>query len=812
MDKLLQDLRYGFRGLIKSPAFTAIAVIAIALGVGATTSIFSVVNAVLFRSLPYHDPERLVVVWEKNIARDRRDNVVSPANYLEWVEQNQSFEQMAAVYPESRTSLTGAGEPEEFPAHIITASFFPVLGVQPALGRNFTEVEDSAAGDNVAIISYGLWQRRFGGDASIFDKPVTLDGRATTIVGVMPADFDFFNKKADVWLPLRLDRSRNYRETSGRFLSSVARLKEGVSVASAQADMETLAKRFEEQYPAFNKGWGANVVPIHEQVVGGVKTLLIVLFAAVCFVLLIACANVANLLLARAAGRQREFALRVALGAGRGRIIRQLLTESLLLAGVGGIAGLFLAYWGVELLVSFAPQNIPRLNEIGVDKQVLAFTLGVSLLTGIIFGLLPAFQASNPDLNESLKEGSRSSTGGIKTRRVRSTFVVAEVALALVLLVGAGLLIRSFMHLQRVDTGFNAENVLTMRVMIPVSKYREGQQRVSFYKQAEERIASLPGVTSVGAINWLPLGGQRSATSFSFEDRPSTAQAGEKPVTDVRVITPSYFQAMGIPLIKGRLFDEQDVAAGRKVMVISDHLAKKFFPGEDPIGKRLIIDWDRPPVTDEIIGVVGDIKDQALDSDFAPTIFWPHGRQPYPFMHLIVRTTSDPMSMVGAIQNEIRAVDPEQPVSDIRPLSQVVSTSIARPRFNMLLLGIFAGVALVLASVGIYGVMSYSVTQRTHEIGIRMALGAQQSDVLRLLLKQGMTVAAFGIGIGLLGTFVLTLVFKKQLSSLLYEIGVNDPVTLAGISLILLIVALGAIFVPSRRATKVDPIEALRYE
>jgi len=807
MDTLLQDLRYGIRSLLKNPGFTLVAVLALALGVGANTAIFSVVNRLLLSPLPFKDPDRLVMVWEKNIPRNRERNVVSPANFLDWNRQNQVFEHLAAL-AESPVNLTNAGEPEEFQAQFVTASFFPLLGVQPAYGRAFIDSEDVPNAERVVIISHRLWQSRFGADLQLLGKTITLSGRNPTVVGIMPPGFHFLNNKIDFWVPMRFDTGTDYRAVSGRYLRSVARLKPDVTLSQARAEMDVIAGRLEQSYMDFNAGWGANVFPLQEEVVGDIRPALLVLLGAVGFVLLIACANVANLLLARAATRQKELALRTALGASRGRLIRQLLNESLLLGVIGGTAGLFLAYWAIELLIKFNPGNIPRLEEVALDNRVLAFTLVVSVLTGVIFGAIPALQASKPDLNESLKEGGRSSGGGAGHRRMRSIFVVSEVALALVLLIGAGLMIKSFVKLQQVDLGFNPDNLLTARVLLPGSKYGDNPKRAAFFQQAVQRIETIPGVQAAGAISWLPLVGLGSATSFVVDGRPEPPP-GESPVTDVRVITPGYFAAMGMPLIKGRIFDERDNAQSPRVLIINEAMAREYFPDQDPIGKRLIISWDRPALPDEIIGIVGDARLTSIDGQVRPAIYWPHARQSsYSAMAFAVRTTSDPLAVAGSLVSEIRAIDPEQPVADIRTMGEVVSTSVSRPRFNMLLLGLFAGVALVLSAVGIYGVMAYSVNQRTHEIGIRMALGARSTDVLRLIVGQGMVLALVGVVIGLAGAYFLT----GLMSSLLFGVTATDPLTFGGISLLLAGVAFVACYVPARRATKVDPMVALRYE
>ena len=803
-ETLLMDIRYGMRALLKSPGFTVTAVIALALGIGANTAIFSVINGVLLRSLAYANPDGLVMLWERSATRTADRNVVSPANFLDWQKQSGSFEHMAAV-ADSRVNLTGGGgAPEEIKAQFVSQPFFPALGVQPIIGRFFLPEEDRVGNELVVILSHQLWQTRFGGDPAIVGKEATVSGRQRTIVGVMPSGFHFLDNQVKAWMPIALDPAINYREVSGRYLRAVARLKPGVSPQQAQGEMSGIAKQLEQALPKFNTGWDVNVLPIHEQVVGDIRPILIVLLAAVTFVLLIACANVANLLLARAAARQKELALRAALGAGRKRLVRQMLTESVLLALLGGVLGVLLAYWGIQLLIAFGPDNIPRLNEITVDLGVLAFTFAVSLLTGLLFGLVPALQASRPDLNDALKEGTRGSTGG-RSGTLRNTFVVAEVSLALVLLIGAGLMIRSFMRLQSVETGFQPENVLTMRAQLPKKKYPEPHQIVDFFRQAQERIAGLPGVQAVGAISYLPLTGLASRDGFKIVGQPPPAP-GQEPGVEVRVVTPTYFQAMGIPLLKGRLLNERDVKETR-VLLINETLAKRYFPNTDPIGKQIEISWDGSG-PDEIVGVVGDIREGSLNKEPEPTIYWSHPREPYSGMALVVRTSGNAAHVATAVQKEIRAVDPEQPVADVRTMEQVVARSIARPRFNTLLLSIFAGVALVLASVGLYGVMNYSATQRIHEVGIRMALGATRADIMRLVVGNGMVLTLIGIGIGVAASVGLT----RLMQSFLFGIGTTDALTFIGVSLLLVAVALIANYIPARRATRVNPVIALRYE
>jgi putative ABC transport system permease protein len=804
LESFMMDVRYGMRSLLKKPGFTLTAVIALALGIGANTAIFSVINGVLLRSLAYANPEKIVMLWERSANSTNARNVVSPANFLDWRKQSTSFEHMAAAM-DQRVNLTGGGgEPEEIKVQLVSQPFFAALGVQPTLGRSFTAEEDREGNHFVIVLSNELWRTRFGADPAIVGKQATINGRQRTILGVMPPGFHFLDNQTRAWVPLALDPAVNYRETSGRFLRVVARLKPGVSVQQAQSELTGIARQLELAHAKFNTGWSVNIVPMHEQVVGEIRPILVVLLAAVAFVLLIACANVANLLLSRAASRQRELALRAALGASRRRLVRQMLTESVLLAVMGGIVGVCLAYWGIQLLIGFGPDNIPRLNEISLDPRVLAFTFGVSLLTGVLFGLVPALQASRPDLNDALKEGSRGSTGG-RSRTLRNVFVVAEVALALVLLIGAGLMIRSFMRLQSVETGFNPENVLTMRVQLPGRKYAEPHQKTDFFKQAEARIAAIPGVQAVGSISYLPLTGPAARDGFKIIGQPDPAP-GQEPPCEVRVVTPTYFQAMGIPLLRGRLLDERDGKEPR-VLLINEALAKKHFPNEDPIGKRISVTWFDGEV-DEIIGVVGDIREGALDKEPEPAIYWPHPREPYSGMALVVRTVGDAAYFATAVQKEIRAIDPDQPVADVRTMKQVISKSIARPRFNTLLLAIFAGVALVLASVGLYGVMNYSATQRTHEVGIRMALGATRADIMRLVVGNGMLLTMIGIGIGVVASIGLT----RVMQTFLFGIGATDAVTFIAVSALLIIVALIANYVPARKATRVNPVIALRYE
>jgi putative ABC transport system permease protein len=812
MDQLIQDIRYGIRTLYKSPGFALVSVVALSLGIGANTAIFSVVNSVLLRPPSYKDPDRLVMVWEHNRPRSRDQNVISPANFLDWRDQNSVFEEMAAFH-EYRYNLTDVDDPEELPAQRVSTNFFGLLGVNAAIGRTFLPEDGQEGRDPVIIISHGLWQRRFGSDPEVIGKSINLNGLKRTVIGVMPPTFQFSmkagalfgGKEPELWAPLVF--TQNDRIRRGRYLSAVARIKPGIDLQQAQTEMNGIAGQLEEQYPDFNTGWGVNLVPIQEEFVGNIKLALWVLLAAVGFVLLIACANVANLLLARAASRQKEIAIRSALGARRGRIIRQLLTESILLSALGGVVGLVMAMWGLEVLLSLSPRDLLPVQAIGLDVKVLGFTLGLSVLTGVIFGLAPAIEASRPNLNETLKEGGRESAFGGRSHRLRNIFVVAEIALSLVLLIGSGLMIRSFLSLQAVDPGFNADRVLTVRLALPGSKYREDHQVIAFYKQALDRIRGIPGVSAASAINFLPFSGSGAATSFEIEGRPQPP-AGEEPIVDSRVIAPDYFHTMGIPLVAGRIFSEREATEASHVVVINETMARQCWPDEDPIGKRVTISMMDSPAPSEVIGVVADVKHEGLESTPRAMAYWPQPELTYSFMTLVIRTTTDPVAFAPAVRREILAIDKDQPIAEVRSMEQLLAGSIARSKFSTTLLSIFASVALVLAAVGIYGVMAYSVTQRSHEIGIRMALGAQQSDVVRMVVRQGVILTGMGVGVGLAAALVLT----RFISSLLFGVSATDPFSFAAISLLLTGVALAASLIPARRASRVDPMRALRYE
>jgi putative ABC transport system permease protein len=811
MNSFWQDLRFALRLLTKNPGFTTIAVLTIALGIGANTAIFSVINEVLLRQLPYREADRLVMVWEQNRPRGRDRNVISPANFLDWRDQNSVFEEMAA-FGDRRFNLTGVDDPEEIAAQGVTVNFFSLLGVGPSRGRVFTPEDEQESAAPVVILSHGLWQRRFGGDGNIVGRQINLSGTSYTVIGVMPPDFQFFvrgpsfgSKAPEMWTQLRFPPNARIRR--GRSLAAIARLKPGVPLERARAEMNAIGSRLEQQYPDFNTGWGINPVPLHTQLTGDIRPALLVLFGAVGFVLLIACANVANLLLARAAVREKEIALRAALGAGRGRIIRQLLTESVLLAAVGSLLGLGIARWGIDLLFGLLPEGLLLIDRVGLNWRVLGFTLAAALVTGVVFGLAPAFAASRPELHEALKDAGRGMSGGAGGRRLRNGFVIAEIALALVLLVGAGLLVKSFLRLQSVDPGFNAQNLLTVRVQLPGSRYREDPQVINFFRQLLERVESLPGVRAASANAFAPFTGPGSATRFEIVGRPQPP-VGQEPSTDVRVIDPKYFNLMNIPLRAGRTFSQEEATEMRHVVIINEALARQHFPDRNPLGEKLIINMKNENLPCEIVGVVGDVKHAGLDTQAREMIYWPHPELAFSFMTLLVRTDGDPLGVVGAIQREVRALDKDLPISDVRTMESLLASSVARARFSTLLLAIFASVALILAAVGIYGVMSYAVTQRTREIGIRMALGARRNDVITLVIRNGMMLAGIGVAVGLISAFALTRLMEK----LLFGVTATDPLTFLAVAVLLSAVALIACYVPARRATKVDPMIALRSE
>jgi putative ABC transport system permease protein len=810
MRTLWQDLRYGARVLRKSPGFTAVAVAALALGIGANTAIFSVVDNVLLRPLGYAEPSRLVALWEEGKTRGFRGQTeLAPANYFDLREQARAFERVAAFSPHS-LNLTGAGEPERLEGQRVSADLFPLLGVRPARGRWFLPEEDAFGADRAVVFSHSLWVRRFGADPALVGRTVALDGVPHTVVGVMPPHFHFPGRE-EFWVPMAM----HPEEAAGRgdhYLRAVGRLREGVSSEAAGDEVRAFAERLARQYPETNGGLGMVVVPLHEEFVGGARPALLILLGAVGLVLLIACANVANLLLARAAARRREVAVRAALGAGRLRLVRQMLTESLLLATLGGAAGLLLAVWSVDLLSALVPPEVAAAGRQPLDARVLLFTLAVSLVTGVVFGLAPALQSSNPRLSEALKEAGRYTGSGAGRGRARGALVVCEVAVALMLVVGAGLLLKGFWRLRAVEPGFRAEGVLTMKVILPAAKYAKPEQRRAFYDETLRRVAALPGVESAAMISFLPLTFRGMYFTFTAEGRPP-ATAAERPNAVYRVVSPDYFRAMGVPVLRGRAFAASDTAEAPAVMVVSRAMAERHWPGEDPIGRRLKVgppDSRNPWAT--VVGVVGDVRHGALSNELEPEMYAPYAQETRGFTaprDLVVRTSAgDPLSLAAAVREAVWSVDKDQPVSGARTLEQVLGESVARQRLYLLLLGAFAGLALVLAAVGVYGVMSYAVAQRTHEIGVRVALGAGRADILRLVVGQGMLLGLAGVGVGLAGAFALT----RVMSSLLYGVTATDPAVYASVALLITLVALLACYVPARRAMKVDPMEALRYE
>ncbi len=802
MDTLLRDVRYGVRSLLKRPGFTAIALIALALGIGANTAIFSLVNAVLLRPLPFTEPDRLVWMWG-NIRNGGNRASVSPLDFLDFRKLNTTFEEFAAsIAVPVPLNLTGNGEPERLTAAAVTGNYFQALGVQPAFGRTFQLENEKPGSEQVAVLSYGLWQKRFSGDPGIVNKTIKLDGKSCEVLGVMPQDFSF-PQSAELWVPINFDIAPGMKQRKAHFLRPIGKLKPGVTIAQAQADTDVIARRLEEQYPDTNTGWSLHLVSLREQIVGNTRPTLFILFGAVGFVLLIACANVANLLLVRAAGRHKEIAVRAALGAGRFRIVLQMITESVLLALVGGTLGALLAMWGVDLLVTLSAASIPPTAKVKIDATVLGFTLLVSLLTGVLFGLAPALRTMKLNLSESLKEGGRSPSEGAQRNRTRSVLVVLESAVAVVLLIGAGLLIRSLIQLQNVSPGVDAHNVLTMRVDLPREKYATIDKTANFFSELEGRVGGLPGVESVGLVSELPLNGQPNDMPYTVEGRPPVS-IDQSFDDDFRRVNREYFSALHIPLLRGRNFTEQEVHQSAKVVIISDLLARQVFPNEEPLGKRLIMAMGNQPF--EIIGIVGDIRHRALESQPAAAMYLPTYESPW--MNVVIRTKGDPAFLATAVRKEVQAIDPDQPVAEVKTMEQWLETAVAAPRYRTALLALFAIVALVLASTGIYGVMSYSVTQRTHEIGVRMALGARRRDVLRLVVRQGMTLVVVGVGLGLLGAIALT----RVMSTLLFGVTARDPLTFVAVAALLTLIAFVACYLPARRATKVDPLVALRYE
>jgi putative ABC transport system permease protein len=815
MNTLWQDIRYGARVLLSRPGFTVVAVLALALGIGANSAIFSVVNAVVLRPLPFDGAERLLVMQMRSETTGNVGTAQSYANFIDVREQAATLEG-AFAYSQSSAFLAAGDEPERVRGVITTADIFPVLGAKALHGRVFTREDDQKGARRVAVLSHGLWQRRFGSDPSIVGQEIPLGGirnTPTLVLGVMPEGFKYpvVTDAVDFWMPIVPTLSDSDISSRGSiWLTVVAKRKEGATLEQAQAELQTISKRLQEQYPDTNSAAVFTFTPLHDRLVGDLRTALYVLLGAVAFVLLIACANVANLLLSRAATRHKEISIRTALGASRWRIVRQLLTESLMLALAGGAAGLLFAWWGVDLLVAASPTDLPRAAEIGLDLRVVLFTLGVSVLTGVVFGVVPALQASRSDITESLKEGGRGSTEGGRSR-VRSVLVVSEFALSLVLLVGAGLLAQSFARLLGVSPGFDPSGVVTADVVFRGDRFAQGgAQRTAALEEIVQGAAGMPGVSAVGAVSPLPLGGNFIAYSFQIVGQPPP-EPGRAPSADFRSVTPDYFRVMGIPLVRGRGFDARDGADSQRVAVINETFARKYFPDQNPLGQRLDFSDGEPDPTSvlEIVGMVGDVRHAGLEEESGPEYYVPFAQSTAPRVTIVARSASgDTSALAGSLRGIVRQVDKNLPVFNVRTMDELLSESVARRRFNMALLAGFALVALLLACLGIYGVMSYTVAQRTHEIGIRMALGAQASQIVRMVVRQGMLLAVVGVVIGTIGALLLT----RWMESLLYGVSATDPMTFVAVALGLGAVALLACFIPARRASRVDPMEALRYE
>ena len=823
MDKFFQDVRYAIRMMLKKPGFAFVAITVLALGIGANTSIFSVVNSVLLSPLPYENPDQLVIIKSTNLARGAIDFGIATPDFREWRNRNTAFQQMAA-FATTNYNISGSDEPERVAGATVSSNLFSLLGVAPALGRAFTSEEEIFGNHRVALISDALWQRRFSADRGIIDQAVTINGRPYIVIGVLPRGFSYPNSNVAVWTPLSIEPGSENDTRGNYWLSVIGRLKPDVAVAQAGAEMTSIAEKIDQETDGID-GMGASVTSLREETVGQVETVLWVLLAAVGFVLLIACANVANLMLARSAARQKEMAIRLSMGATRLQIVRQLLTESLLMGIAGGMIGVLIAMWGVDVLVSLSPQDLPRLAEIKPDAAVFAFTLAVSIITGAIFGIVPAVHASKTDINSLLKEGARGSAGA-QSSLTRNSIVALEVAFSLVLLVGAGLMMNSFFRLTRVDPGFKTEKTLTMLISLPAARYPDEKPElaIGFFDQLISRARALPGVESAGATTSLPLTNSGWGKLFWVEDRPHPASIDEVPIIQYSQVSANYFQTLFVPLVKGRYFTEQDGRDTARVAIINETLANQMFGGEDPLGKRILPgvpeDMVPPGMLPEgfrfprftVVGVVRDVQKQGITSQVRPEMYILHTQSAKEgvsnAMYVALRTSGDPMNLVGAIRSEVFSLDKEQPIAEVATMDQLLANSLAQSRFTALLLGIFASVALLLASIGIYGVISYSVAQRTHEIGIRMALGAGSGDILRLVMGQGIRTVSIGVALGLGGAFAAT----RLMANLLYKVTATDPVTFGAITLLLSAVALAACYIPARRAMKVAPVVALRFE
>ena len=813
---MFQEIRHAFRLLVKNPLFTLVGILTLALGIGATTAVFTLVNALLVKPLPYEDPARLVLLFEH--FRDQHlDTIpVSPPEFLEYKAQVRSFDKLAA-FDTATFNLTEGELPERVFGAKVSADLFPLLGVQPIRGRTFRPEENAVGRDDVVVISERLWRRKFDRDPRVLGSKLMADGRAFTVVGIMPASFEFplplfnitgaqFGEQADIWQPLGFT-DKEMKQRGSRSYGVIGRLAPGVSPQQAQAELETVVAgmraRFKDNYPQTDS-FGATIYPLKEQVIGGMKPLLLILLGAVALVLLIACANLATMLLARATAREREMAIRVAVGASRSRLLRQALTESVVLAICGAGVGVLFAIWAIDLVKSIGTQTIPRLSEVHLDGTVLLVTLAIAIATGLIFGLVPGLASGKPDLTESLKEGGRGSTSGRRHNRLRNALVIAEVALALVLLTGAGLLLKSFVRLENVNPGFNPRNVLTAEISLPALRYPDKKTQVNFLTELERRVANLPGVKNVGLTIILPMSGINSDSSFMIEGRPVN-DAHPGPDEEIRLVSADYFRTLQIPLLQGRFFGKADNLEAPLVVIINHALAERYWPNEDAVGKRIRVPTQEGPAWATIVGIVGDLHHRGLDQPVKPEFYVPLTQAPYPAVILAVRSTQDPTSLTNAIRHEVQAIDPTLPIAHVRTLEQVIADSIAPRRLSVTLLAVFAVVALILASVGIYGVMSFLVVQRTHEIGVRMALGAQRSDVLRLIIAHAGALIAAGTILGL----IVAVLSTSALRSVLYEVSALDLSTFLFVTSILTLVALIASYIPARRATRADPMIAL---
>lgn len=804
LETAARDVRYALRGLRLNPAFAMTAVLSLTLGIGASVAIYTVADNLLLRPLPYPDAKQLVMLYEKNPHRGFAHNVISPANYFDWKAQSSSFSAIGGFF-DFHVILGDGKRTEEKDAQAVSGEVLPALQVKPIRGRLFTMQEDKDDA-HVAVISYRLWQEWFGGDESVIGRQVQVNSRPFTVIGVLPPDFYFNTRTSDVWLTLGLNPADNLRKTQGRWMWAVARLKPGVSLSQARAEMTGIAQRLEIAYPEFDKGWGIDVVPLRDSFVGQAKTSLMILLGAVTLLLCVACANVANLLLARYSARRREMAVRGALGAARGRLIRQLLTESLILGLAGGIAGVVLAYFAVSGLVALAPRDLTRSVQITFDLRIVVFAFLLSLVTSIIFGLAPAMMASDGDLNRGLHEESRTSTGG--GTRMRSWLVALEIACSVALMAGAGLLFRSLVGLQNVDPGLDAHNVLSFRVTLPSQRYKDPRKRIDFFQQATEKLNQLPGVRSASATSYLPLNGVGAGTGVKILGQPP-AKLGEEYVATIRTVLPGYFRTMGIPLKRGRDFNAaDDVESTPHRFIVSEAFVRKFLPGEEPLGKQISAWMNKENPFGEIVGVVGDVSDKTLDSEAAPTVYYIHSHLSYGEMVFVLRAENDALALADPARKVIQGIDPELPVSQIRTMETVVRQTFASQQFSAVLLGGFSLASLLLAAIGVYGVLAYSVTQRTREIGVRIALGAEPLTITRMVVASGARMVLIGAAAGL----AVALALSGLMKSLLFGIGPRDPLTFVATPLIFVVVALVAAYVPARRAAKVSPMEALRAE